>query len=300
MLNLPRDLINFLKKNFKLNHAEILSVQKSSDKTVKYAIKLHDGLVIESVLIPSNDRITACVSSQVGCSLDCNFCATSQLKRMRNLEAYEIFDQIMILNKESINYFSSSISNIVFMGMGEPLLNYKNVIESIMNATFTPNSETTNPPENAPKHKAADHVALSSAFAVAKSSSLTIFGRAARSAVTYNPCNAIMIPEIVNIHHMSSGPLTPMNASANPIWNTLVTIINFLRLTRSARRPNNGCIRAKAPILTAIKIPSSNSESVYSSISKKRAIVLNHSPNMDTKAANQNRRYVRFVFTKRT
>ena len=131
MLNLPRDLINFLKKNFKLNHAEILSVQKSSDKTVKYAIKLHDGLVIESVLIPSNDRITACVSSQVGCSLDCNFCATSQLKRMRNLEAYEIFDQIMILNKESINYFSSSISNIVFMGMGEPLLNYKNVIESI-------------------------------------------------------------------------------------------------------------------------------------------------------------------------
>ncbi len=131
MLNLPRDLINFLKKNFKLNHAHILSVQKSSDKTVKYAIKLHDGLVIESVLIPSNDRITACVSSQAGCSLDCNFCATSQLKRMRNLEAYEIFDQIMILNKESINYFSSSISNIVFMGMGEPLLNYKNVIESI-------------------------------------------------------------------------------------------------------------------------------------------------------------------------
>ena len=135
MLNLPKDLINFLKKNFKLNHAEILSVQKSLDDTVKYAIKLHDGLVIESVLIPSNDRITACVSSQAGCSLDCNFCATSQLKRMRNLESYEIFDQIMILNKKSINHFSSSISNIVFMGMGEPLLNYKNVIESIDHIT---------------------------------------------------------------------------------------------------------------------------------------------------------------------
>ena len=135
MSNLPKELIIFLKKNFTLNHAAILSTQKSSDETVKYAIKLHDGLVIESVLIPSNNRITACVSSQVGCSLDCNFCATSRLKRMRNLESYEIFDQVMILNKESIIHFSSSISNIVFMGMGEPLLNYKNVIESIDHIT---------------------------------------------------------------------------------------------------------------------------------------------------------------------
>ena len=82
-------------------------------------------------MIPSNKRITACVSSQVGCSLDCNFCATSMLKKMRNLESYEIFDQIMLLNKESINHFSNPITNIVFMGMGEPLLNYKNVTESI-------------------------------------------------------------------------------------------------------------------------------------------------------------------------
>ena len=92
-------------------------------------------MVIESVLIPSNDRLTACVSSQVGCSLDCNFCATSLLKRMRNLEYYEIFDQIMLLNKEANKIFDSSITNIVFMGMGEPLLNYKNVIESINQIT---------------------------------------------------------------------------------------------------------------------------------------------------------------------
>ena len=135
MSNLPKDLVSYLETNFSLNKSKIISHQKSSDNTVKYAIKLYDGLVIESVLIPSNDRLTACVSSQVGCSLDCNFCATSLLKRMRNLEYYEIFDQIMLLNKEAIKIFDSSITNIVFMGMGEPLLNYKNVIESINQIT---------------------------------------------------------------------------------------------------------------------------------------------------------------------
>ena len=131
MSNLPKDLVSYLETNFSLNKSKIISHQKSSDNTVKYAIQLYDGLVIESVLIPSNDRLTACVSSQVGCSLDCNFCATSLLKRMRNLEYYEIFDQIMLLNKEANKIFDSSITNIVFMGMGEPLLNYKNVIKSI-------------------------------------------------------------------------------------------------------------------------------------------------------------------------
>ena len=131
MSNLPKDLVSYLDANFSLNKSKIISHQKSSDNTVKYAIQLYDGLVIESVLIPSNDRLTACVSSQVGCSLDCNFCATSLLKRMRNLEYYEIFDQIMLLNKEANKIFNSSITNIVFMGMGEPLLNYKNVIKSI-------------------------------------------------------------------------------------------------------------------------------------------------------------------------
>ena len=131
MSNLPNDLIQFLTENFKLNKPKVKTSKKSFDGTIKFAIQLYDNLIVEAVLIPSNKRVTACVSSQVGCSLDCNFCATSKIKKMRNLESYEIFDQIMLLNKESINHFSSQITNIVFMGMGEPLLNYKNVIESI-------------------------------------------------------------------------------------------------------------------------------------------------------------------------
>jgi len=131
MTNLPMSLIDLLKENFRLNFSQILSKQISIDSTMKFAIKLHDKLVVESVLIPSGDRVTACVSSQVGCSLDCEFCATSKLSRMRNLESYEIFDQIILLNEQSIENYSLPISNIVFMGMGEPLLNYNNVINSI-------------------------------------------------------------------------------------------------------------------------------------------------------------------------
>lgn len=131
MTNIPKSLVKLLKENFVINITKILSKQVSNDSTIKFAIKLHDNLVVESVLIPSGNRVTACVSSQVGCSLDCGFCATSKLLRMRNLHSYEIFDQIMILNSQSLKNYSLPISNIVFMGMGEPLLNYKNVIESI-------------------------------------------------------------------------------------------------------------------------------------------------------------------------
>ena len=131
MTNIPKSLVKLLKENFVINITNILSKQVSNDSTIKFAIKLHDNLVVESVLIPSGNRVTACVSSQVGCSLDCGFCATSKLLRMRNLHSYEIFDQIMILNSQSIKNYSLPISNIVFMGMGEPLLNYKNVIEAI-------------------------------------------------------------------------------------------------------------------------------------------------------------------------
>ena len=106
-------------------------IKKSRDGTVKFLLSLPDNNVIEAVLIPTEKRITACVSSQVGCSLDCDFCATSKIKRMRNLDFYEIFDQLMILNFESLKLFGRPISNIVFMGMGEPLLNYKNVLKSI-------------------------------------------------------------------------------------------------------------------------------------------------------------------------
>ena len=92
MSNLPSDLIHFLIENFKLNKSKVKTSKKSFDGTIKFAIQLYDNLVVEAVLIPSNKRITACVSSQVGCSLDCYFCATSHIKKMINLESYEIFD----------------------------------------------------------------------------------------------------------------------------------------------------------------------------------------------------------------
>ena len=131
MKNLPKELIHFLNSRFTINSAVIKLIKKSTDDTVKFLISLFDNNVIEAVLIPTEKRITACVSSQVGCSLDCDFCATAKIKRMRNLDFYEIFDQLMILNFESLKLFGRSISNIVFMGMGEPLLNYKNVLKSI-------------------------------------------------------------------------------------------------------------------------------------------------------------------------
>ena len=128
MKNLPKELIHFLNSRFKINNVVIQLIKKSRDGTVKFLLSLPDNNVIEAVLIPTEKRITACVSSQVGCSLDCDFCATSKIKRMRNLDFYEIFDQLMILNFESLKLFGRPISNIVFMGMGEPLLNYKNVL----------------------------------------------------------------------------------------------------------------------------------------------------------------------------
>ena len=120
-----------LEANFVINHVLVDKMQKSIDGTIKNAIKLHDDLIVESVLIPTKKRTTACVSSQVGCSLDCNFCATAKLKRMRNLNADEIYDQVVEINKQSELYHNHKLSNIVFMGMGEPLLNYKNVISAI-------------------------------------------------------------------------------------------------------------------------------------------------------------------------
>ena len=144
MTNIPKSLVKLLKENFVINITSILSKQVSNDSTIKFAIKLHDNLVVESVLIPSGNRVTACVSSQVGCSLDCGFCATSKLLRMRNLHSYEIFDQIMILNSQSLKNYSLPISNIVFMGMGEPLLNYKNVKFNLAVSLHSAVEETRN------------------------------------------------------------------------------------------------------------------------------------------------------------
>ena len=131
MTNLAKTTRTMLEEHFVINHINVDTIQRSSDGTVKNAVRLHDGLVVESVLIPTNTRTTACVSSQVGCSLDCNFCATARLKRMRNLEPGEIYDQVIAIDKESRLYYNHPLSNIVFMGMGEPLMNYNNVLKAI-------------------------------------------------------------------------------------------------------------------------------------------------------------------------
>lgn len=131
MTNISKGTRGMLEANFVINHIKVDTMQRSDDGTVKNAVRLHDGLVVESVLIPTETRTTACVSSQVGCSLDCNFCATARLKRMRNLEPAEIYDQVLAIDRESRLYFNHPLSNIVFMGMGEPLMNYNNVIKAI-------------------------------------------------------------------------------------------------------------------------------------------------------------------------
>lgn len=131
MTNVSKETRILLENNFVIHHIEVDTMQRSEDGTVKNAVRLHDGLIVESVLIPTKTRTTACVSSQVGCSLDCNFCATARLKRMRNLEPGEIYDQVLAIDKESRSYYNHPLSNIVFMGMGEPLMNYNNVIKAI-------------------------------------------------------------------------------------------------------------------------------------------------------------------------
>lgn len=135
MSNISKILREQLDENFMIQPVEVDLLQKSNDGTIKNAVKLHDGNIVESVLIPTDTRTTACISSQVGCSLDCTFCATSRLKRMRNLTAAEIVDQVVIIDKESKRYFNRPLSNIVFMGMGEPLLNYNEVISAIKKIT---------------------------------------------------------------------------------------------------------------------------------------------------------------------
>lgn len=131
MTNVSKETRAMLEANFVINHIKVDTMQRSSDGTVKNAVRLHDDLIVESVLIPTNTRTTACVSSQVGCSLDCNFCATARLKRMRNLQPDEIYDQVVAIDKESRLYYNRPLSNIVFMGMGEPLMNYPNVFKAI-------------------------------------------------------------------------------------------------------------------------------------------------------------------------
>jgi 23S rRNA (adenine2503-C2)-methyltransferase len=133
MTNLSKPLRAFLKDHFTINAISLDKFQESNDGTIKSRFQLHDAHMIESVLIPvpADKRFTVCVSSQVGCSLTCKFCATGQMKRMRNLDAGEIYDQVVKVNNQSLETFDHPLTNIVYMGMGEPLLAYKNVMESI-------------------------------------------------------------------------------------------------------------------------------------------------------------------------
>lgn len=131
MTNLSKELREKLKTHFVIHPISTYKVQKSNDGTIKTAFQLYDKHLIEGVLIPTEDRATACVSSQVGCSLTCSFCATGFLKRERNLSAAEIYDQVVLINQQANESIGRNLSNIVFMGMGEPLLNYSNVLTAI-------------------------------------------------------------------------------------------------------------------------------------------------------------------------
>ncbi|UTW64209.1 23S rRNA (adenine(2503)-C(2))-methyltransferase RlmN [bacterium SCSIO 12741] len=131
MTNLSLDLRARLKESFTIETLTVSEVQQSDDGTLKIAFSTHDGKVIEGVLIPTEKRMTACISSQVGCSLTCKFCATGRLKRMRNLQAHEVVDQVVEINRLAEQYYQKSLTNIVMMGMGEPLLNYAEVNRGI-------------------------------------------------------------------------------------------------------------------------------------------------------------------------
>tara|TARA_R110002050_G_scaffold195593_1_gene330412 strand:+ start:1641 stop:2699 length:1059 start_codon:yes stop_codon:yes gene_type:complete len=135
MLNLSVKHRALLDTHFMINPVTIAESQKSVDGTFKYALQLFDKKIIEGVLIPTKTRNTACVSAQVGCSLACTFCATGKLKMIRNIDAAEIYDQVAIIDQESKKHYGKGLTNIVYMGMGEPLLNYRNVVESINKIT---------------------------------------------------------------------------------------------------------------------------------------------------------------------
>ncbi|MEZ4959161.1 MAG: 23S rRNA (adenine(2503)-C(2))-methyltransferase RlmN [Saprospiraceae bacterium] len=137
MTNLSKTLREQLESQFTIQAIQEDKVQRSHDGTIKTRFRLHDGHLIESVLIPvpEDKRFTVCVSSQVGCSLTCKFCATGQMKRVRNLDAAEIYDQVVQVNRQSEETFGHPLTNIVYMGMGEPLLAYSNVLASIERIT---------------------------------------------------------------------------------------------------------------------------------------------------------------------
>lgn len=131
MSNLSKSLRERLEADFVIDQVQIEDIQQSKDGTRKYAFRLAGGQQVEGVLIPTPKRVTACISSQAGCSLDCKFCATGLLDLKHNLHHYEIYDQIYTLREEAEKVYGRPLSNIVYMGMGEPLLNYRNVMQSV-------------------------------------------------------------------------------------------------------------------------------------------------------------------------
>ncbi len=131
MTNLSLATRELLSRHFEILPVQLGNQQQSDDGTIKYLFDLHDQNQVEGVLIPTPDRVTACISSQVGCSLSCKFCATGYLDRKRNLDGAEIYDQVVRLRNQSLEHYQMPLTNIVYMGMGEPLLNYKNVLDSI-------------------------------------------------------------------------------------------------------------------------------------------------------------------------
>lgn len=135
MSNLPKSTRDWLNKEYEIRHIKVEDKQVSSDRTIKSSFRLFDGHLIEGVLIPTDDRTTACVSSQVGCSLTCKFCATGKMERERNLNPDEIYDQVVHIRNWAREHYNMPLTNIVFMGMGEPLLNYANVLKAIEKIT---------------------------------------------------------------------------------------------------------------------------------------------------------------------
>lgn len=131
MTNLSKDLRKLLEDHFIIQSVRVSDLQVSKDKTIKVAFKLLDGAVVEGVLIPTEDRATACISSQVGCNLGCEFCATGKLGFRRNLSVGEIFHQVVEIMQLAKEKYNLALSNIVLMGMGEPLLNYANVLKAM-------------------------------------------------------------------------------------------------------------------------------------------------------------------------
>lgn len=135
MSNLSKEMRADLAANFSLPALSVETTQYSADGTVKSRFKTNEGHLVEGVLIPTDDRKTACVSSQIGCSLSCKFCATGYMERKRNLDFDEIYDEVVLINQQSEKVYNKKLSNIVFMGMGEPLLNYNNVMKAIEKIT---------------------------------------------------------------------------------------------------------------------------------------------------------------------